>query len=172
MVLGGGCFWCLEAVFLRLEGVLSVESGYSGGYLANPDYESVCSGTTGHAEVVRVGFDPSRLPLDVLLDVFFTLHDPTTLNRQGHDVGSQYRSVIFYGDAYQEAAARAAINRQQSQWDAPIVTELRPAAPFYSAEGYHHDYYGRNGQQPYCRVVVAPKLDKLAQHFADRLRHL
>ncbi len=169
--LGGGCFWCLEAVFLPLRGVERVESGYAGGTVPNPTYNAVCSGTTGHAEVVQVTFDPKVISFRDLLDVFFTIHDPTTLNRQGHDSGTQYRSAIFYQSAEQRAMAQAAIAdlEKSGAWDAPVVTELAPLATFYKAEQYHQDYYARNGGQPYCQAVIAPKIAKLRKHHFARL---
>jgi peptide-methionine (S)-S-oxide reductase len=171
-VLGGGCFWCLEAVFDRLRGVLSVESGYAGGGSANPSYEDVCSGRTGHAEVVRVTFDPSVLSFRDLLKVFFAIHDPTTQDRQGSDVGTQYRSVIFCQNAEQRAEAEGLIVEltRTKLWDDPIVTELAEAAPFYRAEGYHQQYFERNRAQPYCQFIVAPKVAKFRKEFVDRLK--
>jgi peptide-methionine (S)-S-oxide reductase len=167
-VLGGGCFWCLEAVFRRLSGVHSVVSGYCGGQLASPDYESVCAGTTGHAEVVRVVFDPSVISYETLLEVFFAIHDPTTRDRQGNDVGPQYRSVVFFQDEAQRAAAAAAIGRLAAAGVA-AVTELVPAAPFWPAETCHQRYYDAHPVQPYCRAVIGPKLAKLGQRFASLL---
>lgn len=168
--LGGGCFWCLEAVFLEMRGVERVESGYAGGRVENPTYEQVCSGRTGHAEVVRVTFDPAELSFRDLLDVFFTIHDPTTPDRQGADVGTQYRSVVFHETPEQERAAREAIRDLEAEevWEDPIVTEVAPLTRFYPAEAHHHDYYARNARQPYCQVVVAPKVAKYRQKFADR----
>ncbi|HUH94921.1 MAG TPA: peptide-methionine (S)-S-oxide reductase MsrA, partial [Casimicrobiaceae bacterium] len=159
-VLGGGCFWCLEAVFNRLAGVRAVESGYAGGGTANPSYEDVCSGRTGHAEVVRVVFDPTKLSYRDLLRVFFTIHDPTTRDRQGNDVGTQYRSVIIPQTPQQRSDAEAVIEElsRQKLWDDPIVTEIGEAAAFYPAEGYHRQYFERNRAQPYCQLVVAPKV--------------
>ena len=170
-VLGGGCFWCLDAVFRELAGVVGVESGYAGGTAPDPDYEAVCSGRTGHAEVVRVTFDPARLAYADLLRVFFTIHDPTTRNRQGNDVGTQYRSVIFCQDDTQRAAARAVVDEIAAAklWRGPIVTEIAGPAAFHPAEGYHQDYFERNPGQPYCMFVVAPKLAKFRKAFADRL---
>jgi peptide-methionine (S)-S-oxide reductase len=170
--LGGGCFWCLEAVFDELEGVLEVESGYMGGHTADPTYEEVCSGTTGHAEVVRVAYDPVRLSYADLLRVFFSIHDPTTLNRQGADVGTQYRSVIFHHTPAQEAAARALLGELEAEglWDAPIVTEVAPAGDFHAAEDYHRDYFARNPRQPYCQAVIAPKVAKFRRKHLERLR--
>ena len=170
--LGGGCFWCLEAVFNALEGVIGVTSGYSGGQLESPSYEAVCNGDTGHAEVVQVRFDPSIIRYQELLAAFFAIHDPTTLNRQGNDVGTQYRSVIFYHTAEQKFAAQemVATLSREGVWDRPIVTEVLPAPVFYPAEDYHRDYYSRHSQQPYCRVVVAPKMAKLRARFAGKLK--
>jgi peptide-methionine (S)-S-oxide reductase len=171
-VLGGGCFWCLEAVFDDLAGVLAVESGYAGGASPNPTYEAVCGGDTGHAEVVRITFDPTVLSFRDLLTVFFTIHDPTTLNRQGNDVGTQYRSVVFAQSPAQRAVAQALIAElgPQGLWRRPIVTEIADAAPFYEAENYHQEYFVRNGRQPYCQAVVEPKVAKFRKHFAERLK--
>jgi peptide-methionine (S)-S-oxide reductase len=171
-VLGGGCFWCLEAVFARLRGVHSVESGYAGGHSSDPTYAAVCSGDTGHAEVVRIQFDPSILTFRDLLQVFFATHDPTTKDRQGNDVGTQYRSVIFSQTPAQRQDAEAVIAELSAQkvWRDPIVTEVLDAPPFYPAEGYHQEYFERNGRQPYCQFVVAPKLAKFQKAFADRLK--
>lgn len=171
-ILAGGCFWCTEAVFTSLAGVASVESGYIGGTVANPSYEQVCSGTTGHAEAIRIAFDPAVIAYDDLLDVFFATHDPTQLNRQGNDIGTQYRSAIFALDAEQEAAARTAITRAQADWPQPIVTTIEPPAPWYPAEDYHQDYWSGAGQRNgYCLAVIPPKLAKLRKGFADRLRN-
>jgi peptide-methionine (S)-S-oxide reductase len=171
-VLGGGCFWCTEAALDELRGVEKVEPGYAGGAVADPTYKQVCSGTTGHAEVVRVTFDPSVISFRDLLDVFFTVHDPTTLNRQGADVGTQYRSVIFYEDEAQKDAAEKAIAEleESGAWNGPIVTELSPAPAFFPAEDYHRDYYQRNSGQGYCQVVIAPKIAKLRKSHFDRLK--
>jgi peptide-methionine (S)-S-oxide reductase len=171
-VLGGGCFWCLEAVFDRLQGVQAVESGYAGGHTANPSYDDVCTGGTGHAEVVRVEFDPSVISYRDLLRVFFAIHDPTTKDRQGNDVGTQYRSAIFPQSEAQRADARAVIEElsREKIWDDPIVTEVADAATFYPAEGYHRRYFERNPAQPYCQFVVAPKVAKFRKQFAHRLR--
>jgi len=171
-LLGGGCFWCLEAVFDELSGVLSVESGYAGGTNPDPTYDDVCSGRTGHAEVVRITFDPAKLSFRELLTVFFTIHDPTTKNRQGNDVGTQYRSVIFCQPPEQRAAATAVIAEITAArlWRDPIVTEVADAATFYPAEAYHQEYFTRNGRQPYCQAVVAPKVAKFRKHFSDRLK--
>jgi peptide-methionine (S)-S-oxide reductase len=171
-VLGGGCFWCLEAVFDELAGVRSVESGYAGGRTANPGYDAVCSGSTGHAEVVRIGFDPAELSFRDLLTVFFTIHDPTTPNRQGNDVGSQYRSVIFCQTPEQRATAESVIADLTAGglWRNPIVTEIAGADPFYEAERHHQEYYARNAGQPYCALVVAPKVAKFRKNFTERLK--
>lgn len=172
-ILGGGCFWCLEAVFDDLAGVLSVESGYAGGAKPNPSYDEVCGGRTGHAEVVRVRFDPAVLSFRELLTVFFTIHDPTTRDRQGNDVGTQYRSVVFCETPAQRATAAAIVAELGAArlWDDPLVTEIADAATFYPAEDHHQEYYARNGRQPYCQAVVAPKVAKFRKHFADRLKH-
>lgn len=169
--LAGGCFWCTEAVFTELKGVEAVESGYIGGQVANPSYEAVCAGRTGHAEAVRVNFDPTVVSYDELLDIFFHTHDPTTLNRQGNDVGPQYRSAIFPNSPEQRAAAEAAIARNQADWDDPIVTAIEPDAPWYRAEDYHQNYFANNADKnPYCAVVVAPKLAKFRKGYAARLK--
>jgi peptide-methionine (S)-S-oxide reductase len=172
VTLGGGCFWCVEAIFDELKGVEKVESGYSGGRVVNPSYEQVCTGKTGHAEAVQITFDPKVISLKELLEIFFTVHDPTTLNRQGADVGTQYRSVIFYRDDQQKAVAELTMKEIQAAgiWDAPIVTELAPFKAFYSAEDYHQQYFELNGQQPYCRMVIAPKVAKFREHFRSRLK--
>lgn len=171
-ILGGGCFWCLEAVLERLEGVTMVVSGYAGGHSPSPTYEQVCSGTTGHAEVVRVEFDPAVISYRDLLLVFFAMHDPTTLNRQGGDVGTQYRSVVYYTDEAQRTTAEALIEELDAEgiWGAPIVSQVEPAPPFHAAETYHQQYYQRNPNAGYCQVVIAPKVAKLRQRFAHRLR--
>lgn len=169
-ILGGGCFWCLEAVYLEVRGVTRVESGYMGGHVDHPSYEQVCAGTTGHAEVVRLEFDPSVISYHDLLEIFFTIHDPTTLNRQGNDVGTQYRSVIFYQSPDQEAVARTVIAEMANVWDAPIVTELTPASVWYKAEDYHQDYFRQHPLQGYCAFVVAPKVAKFKKTFANRLK--
>ena len=169
---GGGCFWCLEAVFEQLKGVHKVESGYAGGRTENPSYEQVCTGRTGHAEVVQVSFDPQEISYSDILNVFFATHDPTTLNRQGGDVGTQYRSVIFYHTPVQKEAAEnkiAELNAAQI-WDAPIVTEVKPLQAFYRAEDYHQKYFQGHSTQPYCQAVIAPKVAKFRKQFADRLR--
>jgi peptide-methionine (S)-S-oxide reductase len=170
--LGGGCFWCLEAVYLGLRGVQRVVSGYAGGHLANPTYEQVCGKRTGHAEVVQIGFDPAEISYQDLLRVFFTIHDPTTKDRQGHDVGPQYRSIILTHDEAQHAAAAAVIAEIAAAkiWPGPIVTEVRPLEVFWPAEEYHQNYFARNPFQGYCQAVVAPKVAKFRKGFADRLK--
>ena len=170
--LGGGCFWCLEAVFEEMEGVKSVVSGYAGGTVKNPSYDDVCSGTTGHAEVVRVEFDPRVVGFDKILDVFFTIHDPTTMNRQGADVGSQYRSVILYHDERQKEIAEKKIAALESsrKFGRPIVTEIVPLGDFYEAEKYHQDYFKKNPHAGYCQAVVAPKVTKFREIFPEWLR--
>ena len=171
-ILGGGCFWCLEAVFDRMQGVTAVESGYMGGHVENPTYRQVCNGNTGHAEVVRVTFDPSQTSFSEVLDAFFTIHDPTTLNRQGNDAGTQYRSVIFYTseDQYREAKKKIDELTAARTWPDPIVTSLEPAGKFYVAEDYHQEYFANNANQPYCQFVVAPKVKKFQQKFAEKLK--
>ena len=170
--LAGGCFWCLEAVFDEVKGVESVESGYMGGTMANPSYEQVCSGKTGHAEVVQITFDPALVSFKEILEVFFVIHDPTTLNRQGSDAGTQYRSVIFYHSPEQKSQVEQVIKNLNGThiWNSPIVTEVVPAQTFYRAEGYHQDYFLRNPDQPYCIAVVAPKVAKLRKHFLGKLK--
>jgi peptide-methionine (S)-S-oxide reductase len=170
--LAGGCFWCLEAVYLDMEGVTAVQSGYMGGQVDHPSYEAVCTGRTGHAEVVQITFEPHRTSFRDLLEVFFTIHDPTTLNRQGNDVGSQYRSAIFYHSEEQRAAADEVIRELTAErvWPDPIVTEVEKASTFYPAEGYHDDYYRRNPNQPYCMFVVEPKVQKFRTKHADKMR--
>jgi peptide-methionine (S)-S-oxide reductase len=170
--LGGGCFWCLEAVFEQLRGVEKVVSGYAGGAVPDPDYKSVCTGTTGHAEVVQVTFDPAVISFRELLEVFFAIHDPTTLNRQGNDKGTQYRSAIFYHTPEQRDTATAAIAEltEQKVWADPIVTEVVPLTAFYAAEGYHQGYFRANPAQPYCQFVVNPKVVKARKAFAAKLK--
>ncbi|HYM70097.1 MAG TPA: peptide-methionine (S)-S-oxide reductase MsrA [bacterium] len=171
ITLAGGCFWCTEAVFSELRGVQKVESGYSGGTRPNPTYEQVCSGATGHAEVVQVTFDPSVISLKEILEVFFTTHDPTMLNRQGGDVGTQYRSAVFYRTPEQKTAAEQVIREITAEklWPHPIVTEITPFTTFYKAEDYHQKYFANNGGQPYCRAVIAPKVAKFRQHYREKL---
>ncbi len=170
--LGGGCFWCLEAVYLELDGVRGVRSGYSGGNTPSPTYQQVCSGTTGHAEVVQVEFDPAVTPFREILEVFFAVHDPTTLNRQGGDVGTQYRSAIFFHSPEQEEAARKVMAEVEAEgvWSDPIVTELAPYRAFHPAEEYHGDYFRRNPHQSYCQVVINPKVAKFRVRFAHKLK--
>jgi len=168
--LGGGCFWCLEAVYQQMRGVDKVESGYSGGRVPEPSYEQVCDGTTGHAEVVRIHFDPAQASYRDILEVFFTIHDPTTPNRQGNDIGTQYRSVIYTDSDEQMAIAKQVMGEMAHVWDAPLVTELAPAPVFYKAEDYHQDYFLNHPLQSYCAFVVAPKVQKFRQTFTDKLR--
>src|SRR5213596_1835009 len=170
--LGGGCFWCTEAIFDQLKGVEKVESGYSGGRVPNPSYEDVCTGATGHAESIQITFNPKQISFKDILQIFFTTHDPTTLNRQGADVGTQYRSAIFYHNPEQEAVARQVIQEfeQSKVWKRPIVTEIAPYKTFYKAEDYHQEYYAKNSRQPYCRVVIEPKIAKLREHYWERLK--
>lgn len=170
--LAGGCFWCLEAVYDEVKGVDAVESGYMGGKNADPTYEQVCGGQTGHAEVIQISFDPSAVSFRELLEVFFVIHDPTTLNRQGNDAGTQYRSAIFYHSPVQQALAQDVISKLTATklWDDPVVTEVVPAETFYVAETYHQEYYVRNPQQSYCAFVVAPKVAKFRKHFVERLK--
>jgi peptide-methionine (S)-S-oxide reductase len=169
-VLGGGCFWCVEAVYLEVKGVTSVESGYMGGHTENPTYEEVCSGSTGHAEVVKVTFDPAVISYRDILEIFFTIHDPTTLNRQGNDIGTQYRSVIFFETPEQEATARQVMGEMAAVWDAPIVTQILPQEAWYKAEDYHQNYFAQHPLQGYCAFVVAPKVTKFKKTFAHRLK--
>jgi peptide-methionine (S)-S-oxide reductase len=172
VVLGGGCFWCLQPVFEELRGVEKVVVGYAGGSVMDPTYEQVCTGRTGHAEVVEVTFDSAVLPLEDLLQVFFSVHDPTTLNRQGHDVGTQYRSVIFAGTSDQKATAEQVVRELDAAklWGGPIVTQISPGSPFYAAEDYHQDYFAKNPDAGYCRAVVAPKVAKFRKQFRDQLK--
>ena len=169
--LAGGCFWCTEAVFDDVIGVSAVQSGYTGGTVADPTYKQVCGGDTGHAEAIRITFDPSVISFDDILDIYFATHDPTQLNRQGNDIGTQYRSAIFPHNDEQEAAARRAMERAQADWDQPVVTAIEPLGPWYPAEDYHQDYFEREGSNnPYCMAVVAPKLRKFRKSFAERLK--
>ena len=170
--LGAGCFWCVEAVFQRLEGVSQVQSGYTGGHTQNPTYKQVCTGTTGHAEVARITFDENKISFTEILEVFWQTHDPTTVNRQGNDVGTQYRSAIFYHDQHQKQIAQSIkeqLNAQQI-WPNPIVTEIKPLENFYPAENYHQNYFNENGDQAYCQFVVKPKVEKFKKVFADKLK--
>ena len=168
--LGGGCFWCLEAVYLELQGVEKVVSGYAGGSVRNPSYREVCTGNTGHAEVVQLTFDPEQISFREILEVFFTIHDPTTLNRQGADVGTQYRSAIFYHNEEQRQIAEETIAEFDAAgiWPNPIVTEVTPLDTFYEAEDYHQDYYQQNSDQPYCQIIISPKVAKFRQKFAAK----
>ncbi len=172
IVLGGGCFWCTEAVFSEVRGVEKVESGYSGGTVPNPTYEEVCTGRTGHAEVVKVSFDPSEISLADILEIFFDVHDPTSLNRQGEDVGTQYRSAIFYyNDAQKETIDKVVQNlKNTGKYRKPIITSVEKFKAFYPSEEYHHNYYNRNGSAPYCRAVISPKLQKFRRSFGAQLR--
>lgn len=172
ITLGGGCYWCVEAVYENLEGVKSVLSGFSGGKVANPTYEEVCTGTTGHAEVVQITYDKNVTDLNEIFKVFFTVHDPTTLNRQGADVGTQYRSVIFYKNAEQKNAAESIITElnKSKVYNSPIVTKVEPFKAFYKAEDYHQNYYANNKNQPYCKMVIQPKIEKFEKVFKDKLK--
>jgi len=170
-VFGGGCFWCTEAVFKGLRGVVSVMPGYTGGTVPNPSYEQVCTGRTGHAEATRIEFDPGQISFHDLLTVFFATHDPTTLNRQGNDVGTQYRSAVFYADEEQKKEAQDFIKKlnDSDPGGKPVVTEVTPLGPFYEAEDYHRDYFAKNPDQPYCQLIIEPKVEKLQKAFADLL---
>jgi peptide-methionine (S)-S-oxide reductase len=172
ITVGGGCFWCTEAIFEQLKGVVKVESGYSGGTVPNPTYEQVSTGDTGHAEVSQITFDPKVISLKTILEVFFTVHNPTTLDQQGNDIGTQYRSVIFYRNDEQKAVAKEVIKEIAAEkiWDGQIVTQLSPFKAFYKAEDYHQEYFRLHGRQPYCQVVIAPKVAKFRQHFQNLLK--
>jgi methionine-S-sulfoxide reductase len=172
LVVGGGCFWCLEALFEQLRGVRAVESGYAGGHLENPDYKSVCAGVTGHAEVVRVIYDPSMLTTEVLLRMFFHIHNPTTLNRQGNDVGTQYRSIVLFKNEQQKVKAeqQKELVEKEKLWENPLVTEISPLRKFYPAEEYHQDYFEKNPTQGYCSIVIAPKVRKFRKEYKDLLK--
>lgn len=172
ITLGGGCFWCIEAVYQRIHGVIRVVSGYSGGMGGQPTYAEVCTGTTGHAEVVQIVYDPSVIPFSEILRIFFNAHDPTTLNRQGADIGTQYRSVIFYHTENQRQIAEAIIRQlnQENVFGKPVVTELSPIKVFYPAENYHQNYYNLNSRQPYCQMVIRPKIEKIEKFFKDRIK--
>ena len=170
IILGGGCFWCIEAVMHRVRGVKEAISGYAGGERENPTYQQVCSGATGHAEVVKVIYDENEITLDELLDIFFAIHDPTTLNRQGADVGTQYRSVVYYANEEEKKAIEAAIKRAQKEYSDPIVTEVSPKPKFYEAEAYHQNYYDQNPMQGYCQVVIKPKVQKFLTKFTDKIK--
>jgi peptide-methionine (S)-S-oxide reductase len=171
-VLGGGCFWCTEAVFSRLNGVLKVTPGYAGGSIDNPTYQQVCGRTTGHAEVIKIDYDPAVISYTDLLDVFFHVHDPTTLNRQGNDSGEQYRSIILYTDEEQKSLAERFMSElnTSAEFQRPVVTEMKQLTAFYQAEDYHQGYYENNSRQPYCRLIISPKLDKFRQKFAESLK--
>ncbi|HOZ13177.1 MAG TPA: peptide-methionine (S)-S-oxide reductase MsrA [Tenuifilaceae bacterium] len=170
--LGAGCFWCVEAIFSRLDGVIKVESGYSGGIVKNPTYKAVCEGNTGHAEVIQVTFNPSKIPFSKILEVYFKTHDPTTLNRQGADIGTQYRSVIFYHSDTQKTTAEEIKKKLNDAgiWNSPIVTEIEPYVVFFKAEDYHQDYYANNKNQPYCRMTITPKIEKFEKIFKDYMK--
>lgn len=172
VTLGAGCFWCVEAIFSRVNGVVKVESGYSGGHVANPTYQEVCTGNTGHAEVVQVTFNPEIIPFAKILEIYFKTHDPTTLNRQGNDIGTQYRSVIFYHTEEQKVTAIEIKNQLDAAriWSSPIVTAIEPYQNFYKAENYHQNYYEYNKNQPYCSMVITPKLEKFEKVFSDYLK--
>jgi len=170
LTLGGGCFWCLEAVFDQLKGVNLVESGFAGGHVANPSYTQVSAGGTGHAEVVQITFDPRVISRDVILQAYFTIHDPTTLNRQGNDVGEQYRSIAFYRDDAQKAAIDKAITEAAAHWNSKVVTQVEPFRQFYKAENYHQEYFKLHGTEPYCQLVIAPKVAKFRKVFRDYLK--
>jgi len=170
IILGGGCFWCLEAVFNRLKGVLEVKSGYTGGHIKNPAYREVCNGTTGHAEVIKISFDPNLINIQTILDLFFIFHNPTTLNRQGNDVGTQYRSAIYYKDESQKSEAYEACIRAKEIWMDPIITEITPRDIFYPAEDYHQGYYDSNPNQGYCNFVISPKISKLKSKYSTLLK--
>ena len=168
--LGGGCFWCLETVFDRIRGVHEVVSGYAGGEIPDPTYEQVCSGTTGHAEVIQITYDPEQIAFREIMEIFFTMHDPTTKDKQGPDVGTQYRSIVLYHDAEQERIARQVAAQFETIWDGPVVTEFEPVSEFFPAEKYHQNYYASHSWQPYCQAVIAPKVAKLRQKYSDRLK--
>ncbi|BDI23236.1 peptide-methionine (S)-S-oxide reductase MsrA [Herbiconiux sp. L3-i23] len=169
-VLAGGCFWCLDAVYRDLQGVSEVVSGYTGGAVPNPSYELVCTGTTGHAEAVAVTFDPDVIPREVILDVFFTLHDPRQLNRQGNDVGTQYRSAMYYANDEQKALFEAAAERAADWWDGPIVTQIEPLGEYFDAEEYHQDFFAKNPNQGYCLAVAVPKVNKVRKSYAEYIK--
>jgi peptide-methionine (S)-S-oxide reductase len=170
IVLSGGCFWCLEAAFQLIEGVESVIPGYTGGTTQNPSYEEVCTGTTGHAEAVRITYDPQVISLEDILHIFWTIHDPTTLNRQGNDVGTEYRSIIFYADEKEKEIAERSIEEASTVWDDPVVTELKPLQEFYEAEAYHHNFFKNHPEQAYCQIIINPKLEKLRRLYSDKLK--
>lgn len=169
---GGGCFWCLEAIYNELKGIIKVESGYAGGTVPNPTYEQVCTGTTGHAEVIQITYDPKVITFKEILNIFFTMHDPTTLNRQGNDVGTQYRSIILYHNQNQKQIAEQVIkeNTQARIWNNSIVTQLEPYQTFYKAENYHQEYYKKNPEQTYCKIIIDPKISKLRKQYFEKLK--
>jgi peptide-methionine (S)-S-oxide reductase len=169
---GGGCFWCLEAIYNELKGIIKVESGYAGGTVPNPTYEQVCTGTTGHAEVIQITYDPNLITFKEILNIFFTMHDPTTLNRQGNDVGTQYRSIILYHNQNQKQIAEQVIkeNTQARIWNNSIVTQLEPYQTFYKAEDYHQEYYKKNPEQTYCKIIIDPKISKLRKQYLEKLK--
>lgn len=169
--LGGGCFWCLEAVYKDLKGIDRVVSGYAGGWVTDPSYQQVCGGNTGHAEVIQLSFDPDVISYREILEIFFTIHDPTTLNRQGNDIGPQYRSIILTEDDTQRSTAEEVLQASQPLWSQPIVTEIKPLEKFFPAEGYHQDYFERNQYQPYCQVVIAPKVAKFRKQYYEKLKN-
>lgn len=170
--MGGGCFWCLDAVYRQVKGVASVTAGYAGGKLANPTYEQVSAGNSGHAEVIKLEFDPELISYNDILEIFWGIHDPTTLDAQGNDVGPQYRSVIFFDDQSQKRIADESLARSQALWDKPIVTQIKPLEHFYPAEDYHQDYFAKNPRAAYCQLVINPKLDKFRKHFARWLKYV
>jgi peptide-methionine (S)-S-oxide reductase len=172
ITLGGGCFWCLEAIYNELKGIIKVESGYAGGIVPNPTYNQVCTGTTGHAEVIQITYNPTIITFKEILQIFFTMHDPTTLNHQGNDVGTQYRSIIFYHNENQKHIAEQIINEitQARIWNNPIVTQIEPYNLFYKAEEYHQEYYKKNPAQSYCRIIIAPKISKLRKQYFEKLK--
>jgi peptide-methionine (S)-S-oxide reductase len=171
IILGGGCFWCTEAIYLQLKGIISAESGYAGGHVVNPSYEAICDKQTGHAEVVKVVYDPAVISLEDILEVFYEVHDPTTLNKQGNDVGPQYRSVVYYQTGEEKEIIEAAKMKAQEFWDTPIVTEITPFSNYYKAEAYHQNYYFQNTNQPYCAYVITPKVKKFQKIFSDKVKH-
>jgi peptide-methionine (S)-S-oxide reductase len=170
ILLGGGCFWCTEAIYLQLKGIISAESGYAGGHVAKPTYEQICDKQTGHAEVVKVTYDPAIISLDDILEIFYEVHDPTTLNKQGNDIGPQYRSAVYYQTAEEKQIIEDSKVKAQELWDAPIVTEITPFSNYYKAEAYHQNYYFQNSNQPYCAYVITPKVKKFQKIFGDKLK--
>jgi len=170
IIIGGGCFWCTEAMFKRLNGIISAENGYSGGHMLNPTYEQVCSGTTGHAEVIKIEYDCERISLHEIIDIHFKTHDPTTMNRQGADTGTQYRSIIFYNNEDEKQIIQNCLKESQVNFDKPIVTEVKPVSEFYKAEDYHQNYFRNNPEQSYCNAVISPKIKKFEIKFAEKLK--